>query len=170
MLSENIGGYTQPQYHSTWGCTPIDLKDNTVAEHPWRRHCSVSLILFTQLFDSFHRPWISVGLFWFALSCRKAMTPLQIPSQHTVTASHSVSWEEKRLCDSKIKLCWGSVSVCEKSVCCRLFSDKCCFVTGRHWHCGVSDPWPWFRAVFWIVLWNLDCVCGLSCHIKSFWW
>lgn len=56
MLQRHSGGYIWPQYHCTQGCTPIDLKYDTVAEHPCRPLCSVSLILFTQLVDFFHRP------------------------------------------------------------------------------------------------------------------
>lgn len=33
-------------------------------------------------------------------------------------------------------------------VCCRLVSDKYCFVTGRGERYGVSDPRLWFKFVF----------------------
>lgn len=128
----------------TRGCTPIDLKDDTVAEHPCRPLCSVSLHavypagwLLPQTLDQ-------CGTLWNSLSCRKATTPLQIPSQHTMTASHSVSWEERCLCDQMIKLCWGAV--CVTRMCAvLLFSDKCCFGTGRGESC---DPLLWFKFVF----------------------
>lgn len=118
-------------------------------------------ILFTQLVGSFHRPRISVGHFWNSLSCRKAMTPLQIPSQHTMTATQSVSWEGRRLCDPKIKLCWGSVCVC---VCCGLVSDKS-FEQG-----GVNIMGP-LTLEFRVVWWNSACrsVGGLLIHIRSLW-
>ncbi len=130
MLKKHVSGYTQSQYHCAEGCTAIDLKDDTVVEHPYRPLCSVSL------HTVYPAGWLlpqtpdQCGTLRNSLSCRKATARCR----YQVSAQcwpHGHVWG---VCGQKIKVCWGSTCVCVcvcVCVCCKFVSDKCCFITGR---------------------------------------
>lgn len=109
------------------------------------------------------------GTLWNSLSCRKATTPLQIPSQHTMTASHSVSWEERCLCDQMIKLCWGAVCVWQECVLCRSFLISAVLEQGGVK--AVTLCYGLSLCFLWMVWWNLgNRSNGFSIHMKSDCW
>lgn len=64
----------------------------------------------------------------------------------------------RHLCEQKIKLWRGYGCVCNRSVCCTLVSDKCCFVSGSLVGCLTLGHG--LTSFFEIVQRNADCVCS----------
>lgn len=145
MLQKHVSWYTQSPYHCAEGCTPIDLKDDTVVEHPCRPLCSVSLHtvypagwLLSQTLDQ-------CGTRWNCLSCGKATTPLQIPSQHTMTAALRRLWPKDKTL-SRLYVC-----VC---VCCKLV------LSVHSFHADSQLFWPTRLCVY-------VCVCWLYSYVNT---